>query len=332
MLEHYKVSILIPVYGVEKYIERCARSVFEQTYHNLEIIFVDDCTPDHSIEILKRVLEEYPERKEQTKILHHQKNGGLSVARNTAFAASSGDYVYYLDSDDEMKRDCISIMTEPLTHREYDFIISDYEEVGFSVKQPHLHLPNGEYKGDEILNNICSGKWFVMAWNKLIKRDFYEIRNLSFYPGIIHEDELWSFKLACTANSMYLINEQTMIYYRNSNSIMTSMSAKRDINSSIIILREVRKLMMIYHLENIKYEKYLSINIFRCRSNFIKLGQSDFKWYKIVFHDSEPRDFPKKLKICFSEGFHPLFIHRILPTSIGYIYFRIYSRIHRMLS
>lgn len=78
--EPYQVSVLVPVYGVEKYIERCARSIFEQTYHNLDIIFVDDCTPDHSIDVLKRVLKDYPERKEQTRIIKHDHNRGLAGA------------------------------------------------------------------------------------------------------------------------------------------------------------------------------------------------------------------------------------------------------------
>ena len=80
-----KVSVCIPVYGVEKYIERCARSLFEQTMKDdIEFIFVDDCTPDKSIEILQKVLEEYPERKNQVKIIRHETNKGLTGARNTA--------------------------------------------------------------------------------------------------------------------------------------------------------------------------------------------------------------------------------------------------------
>ena len=76
------ISILIPVYNVEKFIERCARSVFEQTYENLEYVFVDDCSPDKSIQILERVLAEYPKREKQTKIIHHDKNRGVAAARN----------------------------------------------------------------------------------------------------------------------------------------------------------------------------------------------------------------------------------------------------------
>ena len=109
-MEDKKVSILVPVYGVEKYIKRCARSLFEQTYDNIEYIFVDDCTQDRSIDILEEVLKEYPNRKNQVKILHHAKNRGLSASRNTALDASTGDYLMHVDADDYLHVDAIALL------------------------------------------------------------------------------------------------------------------------------------------------------------------------------------------------------------------------------
>ena len=96
-----KISVCIPVYGVEKYIERCIRSLWEQTMQDgIEFIFVNDCTKDKSIEIIEQVLEEYPHRKKQTTIIHHPKNSGLVAARNTALAHAKGQYIIHCDSDD----------------------------------------------------------------------------------------------------------------------------------------------------------------------------------------------------------------------------------------
>ena len=96
-----KVSVCSPVYGVEKYIERCARSLFDQTMKNdIEFIFVDDCTPDRSIEVLEAILSEYPERRSQVKIVRHSHNKGLTGARNTALKEASGEYIIHCDSDD----------------------------------------------------------------------------------------------------------------------------------------------------------------------------------------------------------------------------------------
>ena len=108
--EPYTFSILVPVYGVEKYIERCARSIFEQTYHNLDIVFVDDCTPDKSIDLLQRVLEDYPKRKAQTRIIRHAHNRGLSAARNTAVAAAIGTFLTHVDSDDWIELNAVEVL------------------------------------------------------------------------------------------------------------------------------------------------------------------------------------------------------------------------------
>lgn len=103
---------MVPIYGVEKYIERCARSLFEQTYENLEYIFVDDCTPDKSIEILERVMEDYPNRKEQVRIIRHEHNRGLAAARNTALDAATSPFITHVDSDDYLSLDAIRLFVE----------------------------------------------------------------------------------------------------------------------------------------------------------------------------------------------------------------------------
>ena len=103
----YLVSILVPIYGVEKYIRRCAISLFEQTYLNIEYIFVNDCTNDDSIIILENVINQYPNRQSQIKIIQHETNKGLGEARNTAVAAANGDYLFHVDSDDYIDSYCI---------------------------------------------------------------------------------------------------------------------------------------------------------------------------------------------------------------------------------
>ena len=95
-----KVSVVIPVYGVEKYIERCARSLFEQTLDDIEYIFVNDCTKDRSIDILNEVINDYPARKQQIRIVHHKENKGLPFARQSGWQVATGEYVANCDSDD----------------------------------------------------------------------------------------------------------------------------------------------------------------------------------------------------------------------------------------
>ena len=100
-MDEIKVSVIVPIYEVERYIERCARSLFEQTMlSGIEFIFVDDCTPDYSIEILHNTLKEYPEREAQVTILTHSANKGLAAARKTGVRAARGEYISHCDSDD----------------------------------------------------------------------------------------------------------------------------------------------------------------------------------------------------------------------------------------
>ena len=122
-----KVSVCIPVYGVEKYIERCARSLFEQTMaEGIEFIFVNDCTKDRSIEILEQVLSEYPQRKEQVKIIHHKKNGGLVAARNTGLKHATGDYIIHCDSDDWVDLNMYEAMYNKAIETNADMVYSDF--------------------------------------------------------------------------------------------------------------------------------------------------------------------------------------------------------------
>ena len=114
-MENYKVTIAVPVYGVESYIEKCAISLFEQTYSNLEILFINDNTPDKSIEIIKKTLEKYPHRKNQVRIFNQPVNKGCPAARNIAVQIATGDFILFVDGDDYIETDSISsLVTEQM--------------------------------------------------------------------------------------------------------------------------------------------------------------------------------------------------------------------------
>ena len=232
-----KVSIIIPVYNVVDYIERCWKSVNAQTYSDIELIFVDDCGTDESISKLEKLISEgsrFP-----VQIIKHNKNRGLSAARNTGIEASSGDYVYFLDSDDDLVPSCIEELVAPLGDYDYDFIIGDYNLIGDGGYSP-LTLPEGGIIGNEkIIKAYAEGKWYVMAWNKLLNRSFLIENGLFFKEGIIHEDVLWNFKLACIAESMYVVPRPLYNYYVRKASIMTSMSIEKDLSVYLDVLDEI---------------------------------------------------------------------------------------------
>ena len=118
---YMKVSIIIPIYKVEPYIERCIQSVLRQTYRDLEVILVDDCTPDRSMELAKACIEQSPLSKDlQIVYLRHEQNRGVSVCRNDGIDAATGEYIMFIDSDDHITDDCVETLVKPLENYPYD--------------------------------------------------------------------------------------------------------------------------------------------------------------------------------------------------------------------
>ena len=210
-----KVSIIIPVYNVEPYIEECLQSVMRQSYKGMiECILVDDCGTDNSMEVAGQLIETY-KGPIDFKVLHHEHNRGLSAARNTGIDAASGDYVYFLDSDDWISDDCIEKLTQPLDFELYDFVIGHYERDG---KDSFVSCPEGEYYKNS-LKSKGRGGIPVSVCNKLFRKSFLLDNQLFFEVGKVYEDSIFSFDMVCVERKYYVINAITYHYRRRENSI-----------------------------------------------------------------------------------------------------------------
>lgn len=215
-----KISIIIPIYNVEEYITECLQSVMRQTYKgNMECILVDDCGKDNSIPIAESRIIDY-KGPISFHILHHDHNRGLSAARNTGTDTATGDFIYYLDSDDYISEDCIEKLVEPLQTKKYDMVVGDYIVNGYDWGIPKLWLDEGEYS-DDLLILYCTHKIYMMAWNKLIRKDFLVQYNLAFKEGMIHEDDHFSFRAFAHAEHIYVVSKQTYYYYVREDGIMS---------------------------------------------------------------------------------------------------------------
>ncbi|MBO7329604.1 MAG: glycosyltransferase [Lentisphaeria bacterium] len=168
-----KVSVCIPIYGVEKYIERCARSLFEQTMlDGIEFIFVNDCTKDRSIEILERVLTEYPQRQAQTRIIHHKTNGGLVAARKTGLRHAQGDYIAHCDSDDWVEKNMYEVMYKKAISSNADMVYCDYcTDLG---AKKIIHKLKSISQPDKFLFYLTSDQEYMSVWAKIYKRSIYQ--------------------------------------------------------------------------------------------------------------------------------------------------------------
>ena len=234
-----KISVIVPVFKVEKYIRNCVVSILRQTYDQFECIFVDDCTPDCSMEIVDSLLDGYKGNVE-FKTVRHEKNRGLSAARNSGVKAATGDYVFFLDSDDELKEGAMGQFVEALNRvGEVDCLIGDIEVVGEMNYKP-IRAERRLNTLEDILSSYVRGEWYVMACGKLIRRAFFVRNDLWFKEGLLHEDELFSFQLALTATSMVLINVPVYRYVIRGGSITTNKSEKNYRDFLWIISEKIR--------------------------------------------------------------------------------------------
>ena len=125
-VNQYKVTVIVPVYGVESYVEKCAVSLFEQTYSNIEFLFINDCTPDKSVEIIQNTLKKYPHRQEQVRIVNQPENKGCPAARNLAVQLATGDFLFQVDADDYIEKDAIALLVSEQLLTNADLVVANY--------------------------------------------------------------------------------------------------------------------------------------------------------------------------------------------------------------
>ena len=213
------VSVIVPIYGVEKFIERCVRSLMQQTLDNVEFIFVDDCTPDKSISVLEETVALYPNRKNQIKIIHHDVNKGLPAARNTGLAVAEGEYIYHCDSDDFVEPDMLELMYNAAKNNDADFVWSDwflsYENSERYMKQPEFKSASDTLKG------LLSDAMKYNVWNKLVKRDLYVNNNIQFPSGHSMGEDMTMICLAAGAKNIAYVNKAFYHYVKTNAEAMT---------------------------------------------------------------------------------------------------------------
>lgn len=216
----FLVSVIVPVYNVEPYIERCARSLFSQTYPELEYIFVDDCSPDNSIAVLKKTMADYPSRTSSIRIIRHEKNRGLAAVRNTGLINSTGLYVCHVDSDDWLEPNAIELLVKKQEETNADIVSGSalmYTYDGTTLlEEPDypdrtaMVLQQLEYTLDHVL------------WKRIIRRSLFLENGIMCLEGCdMSEDRYLMTQLSYYAHSYARIDDHIYNYERrNPNSMM----------------------------------------------------------------------------------------------------------------
>lgn len=276
--EQYLVSICVPVYGVETYIEQCAISLFEQTYQNIEYIFVNDCTPDKSIEILKSVINRYPNKKSSIHILSHEKNKGLGAARNTAVNAANGKFLMHVDSDDWLDTDCVQLCVDKQKETNADIV--NFDAIKHSLGYT-MSLINKDINSPiELTLAILSRKAFISIWGRLIRLSLYKDNRISVKEGVnMGEDYQITPKLIFHSKKVDYLH-RSLYHYNclNESSYCFKFSEEKDrqIWESADILTKYFQDKGVYYIDALNKGKiniYCNSRINACRSHNKKYFQ-----------------------------------------------------------
>lgn len=195
------VSICVPVYNVGQYIERCCRSLFEQSYTNIEYIFVDDYSSDESIDIVRQTVLDYPERSGNVEIIKHKDNKGLSGARNSGIDASSGYFLLFVDSDDYIDPQTVELLVKQAIRDAADVVIYDTKFIyANKIVIPHRIVPS---KKEDVVKYLLTYKLGPSVWGKLYKTSLIKDHGIRFIEGLnVGEDYCTSPRILYYANKV----------------------------------------------------------------------------------------------------------------------------------
>ena len=287
------ISVIVPIYKVEAYLERCIRSIVNQTYKNLEIILVDDGSPDSCPDIC----DVWKEKDDRIKVIH-KKNGGLSDARNAGMQIMTGTYISYIDSDDWVANDMYEKMMYAIKKNDAGIVKSNKEQ-----KTDKVTI----LKKEEALKAVVEEKINPVVWNKIYKREIVD--QLYFEKGKYNEDEFWTYQVVEKAEKIVQIEDVGYYYFFREDSIINETYSIRRLDAL-----EARYQRMKY-LE--KYPEIYGIAkrqlVFNCMYHYQKglrfLSDSDLKTLKLkvkaIYKDipidkNDIKEYTKKEKIWFS--------------------------------
>lgn len=304
-MQDKKISVIVPIYKVEKYLCRCIDSILAQTYENLEIILVDDGSPDNCPDMCN----EYA-KKDKRIIVIHKQNGGLSDARNVGIESVTGEYIIFVDSDDFVSPTMIEKMVEALTISNSDLCICNInyvEENGEAIENKNKKSPikNGVYSRDDLFGFLVGdGYWFyVTAWNKMYRTEIF--RNIRFQVGKYHEDEFLVNKVIDCCDKIVCLEERLYFYVQREGSIMNTTYSVKNLDGV-----EAKVERLLYYINNEKFKEAIllldniidnltiaSIQLGREGENRIRSIRNEVK--KAYIYLYKQRGIPMKKQIKF---------------------------------
>lgn len=324
------ISVIIPIYNVEKYIEKCINSIIVQTYTNMEVILVDDGSPDNC----PQICDEYAKKDKRIKVIH-KKNGGLSDARNVGVKNAIGDYIIFLDSDDYWENKThMEIIAKQLQEEKADVLIFGYRKFYEDTKKYSKPIfscnRDALLKSKKQLRHLIKHKCYESSsWNKVIKKTLFDDNDLDFRKGVISEDIEWSAKLAIYAETFDYLNESVLAYVQRSGSITKNITIK-NINDIFLNIKYSLRLIEENKISDEKKDcimQYLAfqystllIHIGKCNIDINNQTLDEIKKYKYLLKYSMDK------RIILTDKFMQIFGLRA-TIKILYLYHKISNTI-----
>lgn len=241
-----KISVIVPVYNVEQYLERCVNSIINQTYENLEIILVDDGSTDRSGEMC----DSFAEKDERIKVVHKE-NGGASAARNRGLDICLGEYVTFVDSDDWLDIHMYKDLMELMVNMDADIVECNWEVIYDEmkdIKQPVTEVTVLRQVEAEKALFDGSGRATILPWNKIYKKNLF--KNNRFPEGMMCEDQWLLPKIYMMCKKTVYTNQKYYYYYQSPNSVMRASFGKKNL-AALVSFEETRNLYINNDLEEL---------------------------------------------------------------------------------
>lgn len=320
-----KVSIIIPIYGVEQYIERCTISLMEQTLDDIQFVFINDCTKDRSMEILDSVLSRYPNRIHQITLVENEKNGGLAYARTRGIQAATGDYLIYCDSDDWVEPDFCETLYNMAVSEDADMVACDYfESLDGSAERVISH----EYPTTcprQLIHDIYKNPIPTFGWMHLMKHELFTNNNILPFEGINSGEDLnVVFRIMFFAKKIVHVNKPLYHYERRTNSI--SLDTNYLNLWEKYLTKNIAGLEAFIEQQNAKEEFEITLNYLKFNKKmFLLAGEKPLLklWYNA---------YPGSNKDIMKYSSYPLRTRRILKAcSKSYLLLWVYFKLIRKI-
>lgn len=226
MTIHPKISVLVPIYGVEKYIGRCAESLFNQTMQEgVELIFINDATKDRSIEVLNEAIAAHSDYSGTVRIVTHEVNKGLPAARNTGLNAAHGEYVVHIDGDDFAEPQMLEFLYKSASENDADFVWCNYF-ITFTNKKKIIVQPSFSEPIDTV-RAMLRGSMKYNVWNKMCRLSIYRDNNIHFPEGNAMGEDLTMIIVALHAKSCVFVEKNLYNYVQNEGQMTGAMDEKK---------------------------------------------------------------------------------------------------------